>query len=234
MSVDSRATLQAPCPDHHRGQCWATDAERFTADEKLVSRVTRDLASLAGKGVRVLGAHVAIVCTERLNEAVSRGLSRFATDLHAMERLALFVRERTRCELDITCGKVGGYDRYPGVFGPLAGRLYTTLSEGRARSEYKIAGLGRLAFVRDADAGHLLVCMASLIGKWVRDLLMARVTRYHRSHDPSLPEVSGYHDPITTHFIRASELARRARNISDECFQRRALPTAAIDEPSSA
>jgi hypothetical protein len=76
--------------------------------------------------------------------------------------------------------------------------------------------------------------MASLIGKWVRDLLMARVTRYHRSHDPSLPEVSGYHDPITTHFIRASELARRARNISDECFQRRALPTAAIDEPSSA
>ncbi len=221
MSVDSRGALEAPCPSEHKGQCWATDTERFVADDTLVSRLTADLGSLRAKGLRVLGAHVAIVCTERLNDAVSRGLSRFASDLHAMERLALFVREKADAEIDVTCGKVGGYDRYPDAFGPLAGRLHTTLSEGRARSEYRIAGLGRLAFVRDADAGHLLVCMASLIGKWVRDLLMARVTRYHRAHDPSLPEVSGYHDPITARFIRSSALARRARNVSDACFERR-------------
>jgi hypothetical protein len=232
MSVDAPSELQAPCPTEHRGQCWATDTERFVADGKVLSRATADLASLRHRGVTVLGAHVAIVCTERLNRAVSRGLSRFATDLHAMERLALFIRERADVDIDVTCGKVGGYDRYPGAFGPLAGHLYTTLSEGRARSEYRIAGLGRIAFVRDADARHLLVCMASLIGKWVRDLLMARVTRYHRSHDPSLPDVSGYHDPITTRFIRASALARRARNVSDECFERRSLPDAARDEPS--
>jgi ribonuclease HII len=229
MSVDSRAALEAPCPDDHRGQCWATDTERFVADDKLVSRASADLASLHGKGVTVLGAHVAIVCTERLNDAVSHGLSRFAKDLHAMERLALFVREKTDAEIEVTCGKVGGYDRYAGAFGPLAGRLHTTLLEGRARSEYRIAGLGRLAFVRDADAGHLLVCMASLIGKWVRDLLMARVTRYHRAHDPSLPESSGYHDPVTARFIRASALARRARNVSDECFERRRLPDPSLD-----
>jgi hypothetical protein len=201
-----------------------------------VSRVSADLASLHGKGVTLLGAHVAIVCTERLNDAVSRGLSRFASDLHAMERLALFIREKTRADIDVTCGKVGGYDRYPGAFGPLAGRLHTTVVEGRARSEYRIAGLGQLSFVRDADAGHLLVCMASLIGKWVRDLLMARVTRYHRAHDPSLPEVSGYHDPITARFVRLSALARRTRNVSDNCFERRRLPGATLDrdevEPS--
>lgn len=228
MSVDSRAVLEAPCPSDHRGQCWATNGERFVADEKLVSRATADLAFLRGKGVTVLGAHVAIVCTERLNDAVSRGFSRFATDLHAMERLALFVRERMNTEIEVTCGKVGGYDRYSAVFGPLGGRLHTTISEGRARSEYRIAGLGQLAFVRDADAGHLLVCMASLIGKWVRDLLMARVARYHREYDPSLPEPSGYHDPITTRFIHSSALARRERNLSDECFERRALPSATV------
>jgi ribonuclease HII len=236
MSVDSRAVLESPCPSEHKGQCWATGAERFAADHKLVSRISADLASLRGKGVSILGAHVAIVCTERLNEAVSRGFSRFATDLHAMERLALFIREKTHAEIDVTCGKVGGYNRYAGVFGPLAGRLHTTVSEGRARSEYRIAGLGRLAFVRDADAGHLLVCMASLIGKWVRDLLMARVTRYHRAHDPSLPEVSGYHDPVTARFVRLSALARRARNVSDDCFERRPLPDAPLEpdevEPS--
>jgi hypothetical protein len=142
----------------------------------------------------------------------------------SLKRLALRIRGGADAEIEVTCGKVGGYDRYSGAFGPLAGRLHTTITEGRARSEYRIAGLGTLAFVRDADAGHLLVCMASLIGKWVREVLMSRVTRYHRAFDPSLPEVSGYHDPVTTRFIEASALARRSRSVPSDCFERRALP----------
>jgi ribonuclease HII len=226
LSMDGQAILEARCPANHRDQCWSTDGEGFVAQEALVSRVCADLERLRHQGVTVLGATVAIVCAERLNDAVSRGLSRFAVDLHAMERLALCIREKAGAELEVTCGKVGGYDRYAGAFGPLAGRLHSTLSEGRARSEYRVAGLGTIAFVRDADAGHLLVCMASLVGKWVREVLMSRVTRFHRAHDPSLPEASGYHDPVTTRFIEASLLARRSRNIRDDCFERRALPDA--------
>jgi ribonuclease HII len=229
ISADARASLVAHCPAHHVDQCWSTDGERFTAEESLVSRVTSDLDKLREKGVHVLGTEVVIVCPERLNEAASRGLSRFAVDLHAMERLALSARATTDADIEVTCGKVGGYDRYGDAFGPLAGLLYTPMCEGRARSEYRVLGLGRIAFVRDADAGHLLVCMASLIGKWVREVLMARVTRYHRGFDPSLPEASGYHDPVTARFIRASALVRRSRRISDDCFERRRLP----DDPES-
>jgi ribonuclease HII len=223
LSMDRAEALQARCPGHHREQCWSPDGEQFVADEALVTRVGKDLARLRDKGVTILGATVAIVCAERLNDAVSRGLSRFAVDLHTMERLTLDIHARTGAELDVTCGKVGGYDRYTEAFGPLSGRLHTTISEGRARSEYRFAGLGHLAFVRDADAGHLLVCMASLVGKWVREVLMSRVTRYHRAYDPSLPEASGYHDPVTTRFIEGSRLARRTRGISGDCFERRAL-----------
>jgi ribonuclease HII len=224
MSVDSPDALQRRCPEHHVDQCWSRRGEQFTADEELVADVSTDLAKLTRKGVMVLGVQVAIVCAERLNDAVSRGLSRFAVDLHAMERLALSVRDKVDEDLEVTCGKVGGYDRYGSAFGPLAGRLHTPISEGRARSEYRVLGLGTISFVRDADAGHLLVCMASLIGKWVREVLMARVTRFHRAYDPSLPEASGYHDPVTTRFVDSSALARRSRNISDACFERRRLP----------
>jgi ribonuclease HII len=223
MSVDGREALQRRCPEHHVDQCWSRAGEQFAADDELVALVSTDLAKLSRKGVTVLGVEVAIVCVERLNDAVSRGLSRFAVDLHTMERLALSVRDKVNEDLDATCGKVGGYDRYSAAFGPLAGRLHTPISEGRARSEYRVLGLGRIAFVRDADAGHLLVCMASLIGKWVREVLMARVTRYHRGYDPSLPEASGYHDPVTSRFVASSALARRSRKISDECFERRRL-----------
>ena len=140
-----------------------------------------------------------------------------------MERLLLHVRAEHGEDLDATCGKVGGYDSYVPAFGPLRDHAITVLEEGRARSAYRVGKLGQIAFVRDADADHLLVALASLIGKWVRDLLTRRVTRYHRAHDPSLPEASGYHDPVTTHFIRESALTRQRRGVPDACFERRAM-----------
>jgi hypothetical protein len=69
------------------------------------------------------------------------------------------------------------------------------------------------------------VGMASLVGKWVRDLLMDRVVRYHRLHNENLPAASGYHDPVTTRFIEATALSRKARELPDNCFERRALPS---------
>ncbi len=163
-----------------------------------------------------------VTCTRRLNEGVSRGLTRFHVDLHAMERLALDARARTDKDVVVICGKVGGFNRYPPAFGPLSGRLHAVAVEGRKRSEYSVPGLGRIAFVRDADASHLLVSMASLVGKWVRDLLMARVVRYHRADVPDLPDASGYHDPVTTRFIQATSLSRQRRALPDDCFTRKA------------
>jgi ribonuclease HII len=120
---------------------------------------------------------------------------------------------------------VGGFDRYAPAFGPMSGWLHSVVEEGRGRSEYALPGLGRIAFVRDADDRHMLVSMASLVGKWVRDLLMARIVRYHREVEPDLPDASGYHDPVTTRFIQSTRLAREKRGLPDDCFARRALGT---------
>jgi hypothetical protein len=223
LSLDTPAALQRPCPEAHAEQCWSTLGEELTADPKLVLTLEKDLAKLESQGVDVLRASCVITCARRLNEGVARRLSRFDVDLHCMERLALDVREREGCDVVAICGKVGGFDRYPPAFGPLGGRLHTVLSEGRGRSEYALPGLGRIAFVRDADDSHLLVSMASLVGKWVRDLLMARIVRHHRAYDPELPDASGYHDPVTTRFIERTRLVRGARALPDDCFTRRAL-----------
>ncbi len=223
LSLDSPAVLRAPCPDDHRAQCWDDTGEAFVADESLVAQVQKDLDRLAAKGIEVLRATCVIACALRLNEGIDRGLSRFHVDLHSMERLVLEAREREGADVIATCGKVGGFDRYPAAFGPMNGRLHAVASEGRARSEYAIPGVGRVAFVRDADDKHLLVSMASLVGKWVRDLLMARVVRYHRASHPDLPDASGYHDPVTSRFIEATRLTRSKRALPDACFERRAL-----------
>ncbi len=225
LSLDGAAALRAPCPTDHVDQCWGTADEAFVAEPTLVAAVERDLSRLESQGVAVHHAACVVTCALRLNEGVARGLTRFHLDLHAMERLALDTRARAGVDVIATCGKVGGFDRYATAFGPMNGRLHSVAAEGRARSEYAVPGLGRIAFVRDADDSHLLVCMASLVGKWVRDMLMARIVRYHRVVDPELPDASGYHDPVTRRFVDATRLARKRRALPDDCFERRALGT---------
>lgn len=234
VAIDGADTLTAPCPSHHVDLCWSTEGEAFIAEESLVEDCAKDLARLAAKGVHVRRARVAIICTKRLNEAVDRGLSRFDIDLHTMERLTLDARDEARDEVYALCGKVGGFDFYGPRFGPLAGYLHTVLVEGRARSEYQVPGVGRLAFVRDADDTHLIVGLASLVGKWARDHLMRRVVRYHRVHDARLADASGYHDPVTTQFIRASRMIRKKLRVEPSCFERAALGRASISSPKPA
>jgi ribonuclease HII len=228
LSLDSSAALRTPCPEAHGGQCWDTGGDAFVADDRLVARIEKDLTHLAERGIQVLGAACVIACARKLNDGVDGGLSRFDLDLHAMERLILSARERAGRDVIATCGKVGGFDKYPPAFGPLSGRLHAVVSEGRVRSEYYVPGVGRVAFVRDADDKHLIVAMASLVGKWVREVMMARVVRYHRVEHPDLPDASGYHDPVTAAFVRATALSRKRRNLPDDCFERRAL-----DPPTS-
>jgi ribonuclease HII len=231
LSLDPGDALRSLCPttgvERHERQCWSTEGEAFVADDALVARVDRDLDRLAARGIVVQRAAVVVTCTRRLNDAVARGLSRFDVDLHAMERLALDARQRAGRDVLATCGKVGGFDCYPPAFGPLGGMLHAVVMEGRARSEYSVPGLGRIAFVRDADDRHMLVSMASLVGKWTRDLLMSRIVRYHRERDAELPDASGYHDPVTARFVDATRLHRRKRALPDDCFERRALASEA-------
>jgi ribonuclease HII len=223
LCIDTRDTLRARCPGTHGTQCWGAKGETFGAEPKLFDSVRRDLGRLEKRGISIVRVEVVVVCAERLNAAIDRGQSRFVVDLHSMERLVLSAREAAGEDLVATCGKVGGYDRYGDAFGPLSARLHAVVEEGRARSEYQFPGVGRVAFVRDADAGHLVVGMASLVGKWVRDLLMDRVVRYHQAVDPELPAASGYHDPVTTRFISQSALLRSQRGLPDVCFERGAL-----------
>ncbi|MFO0554864.1 MAG: hypothetical protein U0271_41185 [Polyangiaceae bacterium] len=222
LSLDAEAELVRPCPSHVEEMCWARSrTEELVAEQSLVDTLSRDLDALARSGVEVLRAESAIVCTRRLNDAVERGLNRFLVDLHAMERLTLSLRERAGAEVLAVLGKVGGLTKYEPAFGPLSGRLCTVLEEKRERSAYRFPGVGELRFVMDADASDLLVAMSSLIGKYLREALMANIVVYWQRHKASLPTVSGYHDPITAEFVSATRLLRKKQKVPDACFERR-------------
>lgn len=235
--LDDGPVLEAPCPTGHSAQCWGRNDPTFEADDALVATVDAAVDKLAAKGIALARARSVVACTRVLNDAAKRGVSRFRVDLGAMERIVLATHahdtldgapahgESGRGELTAICGKVGGYDFYREAFDALAGRLPVALREGRKDSSYLVRGVGTVSFVQDADARCLLVAIASLVGKWVRDVLMGRIVTYWRTHDESLPSASGYHDPVTNRFVAATRLVRTKIGFDDACFERnRAVP----------
>jgi len=222
LSLEGSDRLHAPCPNHVRHQCWRPDDDGFVASDELLDQVGRARRALSEKGIEILGAKTSVVCVDRLNTARESGKNRFISDLHAMESLVLALRREVGSDVHAVCGKVGGMGDYSRFFGPLGGWLHVVLEQGRKRSGYKFPGVGELYFVQDADGpkGDPLVMLASLVGKYVRELLMTRVARWYAEHlDPEQPP-SGYNDPVTARFIEATELVRRRRRVPSSCFER--------------
>jgi ribonuclease HII len=217
LCLESDDVRRAPCPSSAVArQCWSAEGEEFIAPDNVVSRLGTHVAALAKRGIHLTAVRSSVICNDRINEAKRRGHNRFVVDLHAMERLVIAFRKSAGADVVATCGKVGGMGEYGKFFGPLAGWLHVVLEERRAHSAYRFPGLGELHFVQDADASHPLVMLASLVGKYIRELTMARIARYYSVNDGP----SGYHDPVTTEFIATTALVRAARNVPRECFER--------------
>jgi ribonuclease HII len=221
IAFEDRAKLRAPCPDHVAAQCWNTNEEKFVATDDLVETIGEDLDKLAGKGVQIVAVRSSIVCAKRLNDGLDAGRSRFTMDLHAMEELILSLQTMANEEVEAICGKVGGFGKYSGAFGPLGGRMHAILQETRPKSVYRFPGLGDIAFVQDGDATDLLVSLASMVGKWMREALMERIVRHYQAMVPDLAGASGYHDPVTTRFVAATQLVRKEKRVPVDCFERR-------------
>lgn len=222
LAGPSAADLQTLCPSQTRAQCWTSEGELWKSSDEQRARVAGHLEALDERGITLCSVRSEIVCTGKLNALKGQGVHRFAADLHAMERLILRERETAPEPIEAVCGKVGGIGKYDPFFGPLAGRLHMTLEEGQAKSSYYFPGLGTLHFVRDADAHDPLVMLASLVGKYLRELLMARVARFYRAAvDEDCQEPSGYHDPVTARFVEQTAKLRKKLRIAQDCFERR-------------
>jgi ribonuclease HII len=219
LSHDGREVLTSRCPSHVEAQCWGPTAERFEAEDETLARLGKHLSWWTERGVHVEAVRSVVRCTDRLNRDRAQGKNRFVSDLHAMEELMLSLRDRAGGSVLAVCGKVGGMDDYSRFFGPLSGRLHTELERGKALSSYYFPGLGEVRFLRDADGKDTLVMLASLVGKYVRELLMDRISR-HYGEATSDARVSGYHDPATSRFVLATELVRRSRRVPASCFER--------------
>lgn len=219
MSLQSRRELQAPCPEKALAQCWA-EGGHLSESDSLIEKVRHDLKKLDQAGVQVMGARCSITCVHRMNQARQASIGRLDLDLRSMESLIVAARESVNEEVVARCGKVGGLMRYLGKFALLSSYPAVILGESGSESAYRLAGLGRVHFLRDAEDRDPLIALASLVGKWVREVLMGQIVQFYRQSDEGLPNASGYNDPVTDRFVRDSLVLRQELGIADTCFLR--------------
>ncbi len=220
LTIEPMEALQAWCPPAALPQCWSTDGEGFRSSEGALAQARKDLERLRDLGVDVSWVRCSITCVLRMNEARRAGVGRLDLDLRSMEALLVAAREEAGEDIDARCGKVGGLMRYVSKFTQLSGYLATVIEEQPSESAYRLAGLGEVRFLRDAEERDPLVSLASLVGKWVRETLMGRIVAFHRRHDEQLPDASGYNDPVTERFVLGSEEIRARLGIPERCFLR--------------
>ena len=221
LLLDARDVLVRPCPETTRSQCWSRPLALpcFGGDAAEGALI---LHKLARRGVQVTHVRSALACTGVLNQRLASGQSRVEVDLELMERLVLDARSQAGEELAAICGMVGGIRNYLAKMRHFPLRGVAALKAPRPTLAFEVNGVGKVQFEIDADANHLPVALASMVGKYVRELWMARQNRFYLEHDASLEEVSGYHDPVTQRFIGATVLLRKTLGIVDDCFVRKA------------
>jgi hypothetical protein len=221
LSLDDDASLRRDCPDGAAPHaCW-NDPVALPAFGPGPSESQRRAARrLRDDGVSLRTVRAGIVCAKRMNVGRARGVSRFDLDLELMVRLGQRLRgPRDAAPVLALCGKVGGRNQYAHALERLS-PLVGVLEEGRARSGYAIPGFGEVHFVMDGDASEPAISLASMIGKYLRELWMHRINRYWNDAVPGTSPVSGYHEPQTEKFVSLTALTRRERNVPDECFER--------------
>jgi len=219
VALDGLLPLRAPCPSRAAPQCWSVGISLpvFGGDPEAGHRA---LDRLERRRVRVRRACSAIACAGVLNGELRDDVSKLVIDLGLFERLILDARRAAGAEVTAYCGMVGGIRRYDGYFRHFDGTSVRVVGTDRARCAYHVDGLGDVVFEVHADDAHLPVALASMLGKYVRELAMERQNRFYRERDPVLPAPSGYHDPVTARFVERSAPLRRRLGIVSDCFER--------------
>jgi ribonuclease HII len=196
--------LQRLCPEERddvRGEVWYTGRTALPADsdanelQRLRGQVQQ---ACTAAGVSSWLVHSTIVCPAHFNNLVERAGSKGAVLAYSFIRLLQRGLAGTAGseELLVFIDKQGGRNSYAAqIQQALPCGIVVPGEEAMLKSAYEVRGLGRdlhLAFQPRADQEHFCVAAASMVSKYLRELLMGELNRFWQQHVPGLKATAGY------------------------------------------
>jgi ribonuclease HII len=192
--------LAADHVDELRAESW------YVGDTPLPARGAADRVLAMAERLRVASAaadvqwgfcRCAVVCAPRFNILIERWNTKgVVTGLALVQLIRACVAATAPEPMSFVIDKLGGRNQYGVLLQEAFQRgLVLAEEEGALRSAYRVEGLDRpvrIVFVPRADAEHFPVALASMVSKYVRELLMLEFNRFWQSHVPGLKATAGY------------------------------------------
>ncbi len=161
-----------------------------------------------------------MACPGALNlELQKPDSNKMRLDFELMMKLAMKLTISGRGEAIVLCGKIGSTMRYERWFENMNLSVDAVIRESREVSTYRVGGIGEISFIRDGDSIHLPISVASMVGKYLRELAMERLNTTLGWNAEM--RASGYRDRITSKFVEQTVDIRRDARLSSSCFTRR-------------
>lgn len=148
-------------------------------------------------GLRCRGLLAEVVPEDRFNQRIGATRNKAAVLAeHVLRLIARAAREAGTLDLLVRADRLGGRQDYRRLLlTAFPQRELTILEVTSARSRYRLSAAGSqwlIEFIVDADQRHLPVALASMLAKYLRELLMQRFNAYWRQHLPALRPTAGY------------------------------------------
>jgi ribonuclease HII len=202
----------SPLPLEVHGEALQDAAERF-------DRACRDRQVARGL-VRSV-----VICPRRFNQLVDDWGSKGAVLGHGLAELLRANLEAGDGEaIAFHIDKHGGRNTYAAMLQDAVPDSFVAAhEEGLQRSVYSILGQERevrLTFQPRADAEHFCVALASMISKYLREVLMLEFNRFWRKQVPGLKPTAGY-PADAVRFFEAIRAAAQTLGLDDDALWRK-------------
>ncbi|HEV3080916.1 MAG TPA: hypothetical protein VGY66_14095 [Gemmataceae bacterium] len=202
--LSSAGLLDQLCPSHHpqvRRESWyrGDGLLPLIADpERIRDGAGRFQCSCQKNEVQWQVVRSVVVCPSRFNELVDHWGSKGAVLGEGLRELLCHCREAcTPAESQFFfIDKHGGRNNYAAMLqNAFPDGLVVAREEHMERSVYHVLGYGEdihLTIQPRADAEHFCVALASMVSKYVREVLMLEFNRFWQTQVPGLKATAGY------------------------------------------
>lgn len=167
-----------------------------------------------------------VICPGQFNQLLERWGSKGAVLGHALTQLleCLGQLEDECAPVHFFIDKHGGRNTYAAMLqNALPDGMVVACAEGSLCSSYRVLGLKRevrFHFKPRADAEHFCVALASMMSKYLRELLMRDFNAFWRNHVADLKPTAGYPGDAARFFADIKPTVRKL-GLTDESLWRR-------------